>query len=83
MEVIRGATNEAHPVAAPITRQFPIVLILLIAGAAALLLAGCSSPYTRAVDRLNKNYESGYLTHEDYLRFLHDAENWQSKNPDQ
>jgi hypothetical protein len=40
---------------------------------------GCDTPYTRRVRQLDEAYQAGNLSREDYMRFVHEAEQWERK----
>ena len=48
----------------------------LVVGTLAAALSGCDTPYTRRVRQLDEINQQGYLSREDYMRFLHEAEQW-------
>jgi len=43
------------------------------------LIAGCGTPYTRRVGQLDDAYQRGDISREDYLRFVHEAEQWDAR----
>ncbi len=53
-------------------------MLLLLAGVG-LFAGGCDTPYTRRIKSLNDAYESGNLSREDYMRFMHEAESWERR----
>ena len=50
-----------------------------LAALAGLLICsgGCDTPYTRRIRRLDEAYQRGDLSREDYMRFVHEAEQWE------
>jgi hypothetical protein len=40
---------------------------------------GCDTPYTRRVGQLDEAYQRGDLSREDYMRFVHEADQWERK----
>jgi hypothetical protein len=40
---------------------------------------GCDTPYTRRIRQLDEVYQRGDLSREDYMRFAHEAEQWERK----
>ena len=47
--------------------------------ATTLVFGACSTPYTRRIDELDGAYQRGELSREDYMRFVHEAEDWERK----
>jgi hypothetical protein len=43
------------------------------------LLAGCDTPYTRRIDQLDRAYQHGEISREDYMRFAHEADRWEER----
>ena len=41
--------------------------------------SGCDTPYTRRIHQLDDAYQRGDLSREDYMRFAHEAEQWERK----
>jgi hypothetical protein len=41
--------------------------------------SGCGTPYTRRIHQLDDAYQRGDLSREDYMRFAHEAEQWERK----
>jgi len=39
--------------------------------------SGCDTPYTQRVKQLDDAYQNGNLSREDYMRFTHEAEDWE------
>ena len=52
-------------------------LTLAVLAGTVMLGAGCDTPYTRRVGQLDDAYQRGELSHEDYMRFVHEAEQWE------
>jgi hypothetical protein len=40
---------------------------------------GCSTPYTRRIGQLDEAYQRGDLSREDYMRFVHEADQWERR----
>jgi len=57
---------------------FPFFLRIVLA-TTLLCAGGCDTPYTARVRQLDETYQRGDLSREDYMRFVHDAENWEKK----
>ncbi len=53
--------------------RFRLFLMLAVVGTA-LAGAGCATPYTRRIDELEQAYQRGDLSHEDFNRFVREAE---------
>jgi len=53
--------------------------MLGVLAAVLLCVQGCDTPYTARVRQLDDAYQRGDLSREDYMRFVHDAENWEKK----
>jgi hypothetical protein len=49
---------------------------LLTAAMSLGVLSGCDTPYTRSIRQLDETYEGGTLFREDYMRFVHEEEQW-------
>ena len=56
----------------------PYVLLAALAGTV-MFGAGCDTPYTRRVRQLDNAYQRGDLPREDYMRFVHEAERWETR----
>lgn len=54
-------------------------LSLTLLTATALVSESCDTPYTRRTKILDEAYQRGNLSREDYLRFAHEAEQWEKK----
>ncbi len=53
------------------------VLVLLIG--TVMFGAGCDTPYTQRIRQLDDAYQRGDLSREDYMRFVHESEQWDRK----
>ncbi len=47
--------------------------------AIAMFSAGCDTPYRRRLRWLDEAYQRGDLSREDYMRFVHEAEQWETR----
>lgn len=52
----------------------PRFFLLLAAVGTVLAGTGCATPYDRRLDGLDQAYQQGDLSHEDFIRFVHEAE---------
>lgn len=54
---------------------------LQIAALAGMIICndGCDTPYTRRIHQLDEAYQRGDLSREDYMRFVHEADQWERK----
>ena len=53
--------------------------LLGVLAATILLAGGCDTPYTGRVRQLDNAYQQGNLSREDYMRFVHEAERWETR----
>ena len=44
-----------------------------------ILSGGCETPYTTRIKQLDESYQRGDLSREDYMRFVHEADQWERK----
>ena len=63
---------------APRTVVVRCVQLAALAGTM-LCNGGCDTPYTRRVGQLDEAYQRGDLSREDYMRFVHEADQWERK----
>ncbi len=69
-----NTTGKARPQAKAI---LALRCVQLAALAATMLCNGaCDTPYRRRIRRLDEAYQRGDLSREDYMRFVHEAEQW-------
>ncbi len=57
--------------------QWPKFILAL--ALVAICSGGCSTPYTRRLEQLDQAYQRGDLSRDDYMRFVHDAERWETR----
>ncbi len=55
----------------------PVTLSVL--AALVVLGGGCDTPYTRRLRWLDETYQRGDLSRDDYMRFVHEAEPWETR----
>jgi hypothetical protein len=59
----------------------PVLRCVQLAALAGAILCngGCDTPYTRRIGQLDEAYQRGDLSREDYMRFVHEADQWERK----
>lgn len=55
---------------------FRRAFISVLLGFLVVFVSGCDTPYTKRVRQLDEAYQNGYLSREDYMRFVHEEEQW-------
>ncbi len=55
------------------------LLLGTLFAAITFICPGCDTPYTKRVGQLDETYQHGDLSREDYMRFVHEAETWETR----
>ena len=73
------AVDSTIPIVLNVRRGWRGAFLLGVFVATLLFAEGCDTPYTRRVRQLDNAYQRGDLPREDYMRFVHEAERWETR----